>query len=46
MTALQQEIELKPRVAREVEEVAHDIRKELAGLRTAAGVSNTIATDS
>ena len=44
MTALQQEIELKPRVAREVEEVAHDIRKELAGLRTAARVCNTIAT--
>ena len=43
-TALQQEIGLKPRVAREVEEVAHDIRKELARMRTGARASNTIAT--
>ncbi len=39
-TALQQEIGLKPRVAREVEEVAHDIRKELVRMRTAARASN------
>ena len=43
-TALQQEIGLKPRVAREVEEVAHDIRKELARVRTGVRASNTIAT--
>lgn len=43
-TALQQEIGLKPRVAREVEEVAHDIRKELAGMRTGVRPSNTMAT--
>ena len=42
--ALQQEIGLKPRVACEVKEVAHDIRKELAGMRTGARTSNTIAT--
>ena len=35
VTALQQEVGLKPRVAREVEEVAQDIRRELAMLRTA-----------
>ena len=34
VTALQQEVGLKPRVAREVEEVAQDIRKELAKMRT------------
>ena len=44
VTALQQETGLKPRVAREVEEVAHDIRKELARMRTGARASNTIAT--
>ena len=43
VTALEQELGRKPRVAREVEEVAHDIRKELAGLR-ALRRSNTIAT--
>ena len=43
-TALQQEIGLKPHVAREVEEVAHDIRKELARMRTGARTSNMIAT--
>ncbi len=42
-TALQQEIGLKPRVAREVDEVAHDIRKELARTRTATAHPNTIA---
>ena len=42
-TALQQEIGLKPRVAREVEEVAHDIRKELARTRTATAHPDTIA---
>ena len=43
-TALQQEIRLKPRVSREVEGVAHDIRKELARMRTGARPSNAIAT--
>ena len=32
-TALQQELGLEPRVAREVEEVAHDIRQDLAKLK-------------
>ena len=44
VTALEHELGRKPRVAREVEEVAHDIRKEFARLRTATGPSNTIAT--
>ena len=44
VTALQQEIGLNPRVAREVDEVAHDIRKELARMRTGVRASNTIAT--
>ena len=44
-TALQREVGLKPRVPREVEEVAHDIRKELARMRTGMRASNTIATD-
>ncbi len=34
-TALEQELGLEPRVAREVDEVAQDIRKELASLRSA-----------
>ena len=34
-TALEQELGLEPRVAREVDEVAQDIRKELESLRTA-----------
>ena len=44
VTALEQELGRKPRVAREVEEVADDIRKEFARLRTAMRASNTIAT--
>ena len=44
VTALQQETGLKPRVAREVDDVAQDIRKELARLRIAVPRSNTIAT--
>ena len=43
VTALQQEVGLNPRVAREVEEVAHDIRTELAKLRTAVSRCNTMA---
>ena len=42
VTALQQEVGLKPRVAREVDEVAQDIRKELAKFRTLVPLSNTI----
>ena len=34
LTALEEELGIKPRVAREVEEVAQDIRKELARRRT------------
>ena len=34
-TALEQEIGREPRVAREVEEVARDIRRDLAGRREA-----------
>ena len=34
-TALEQELGLEPRVAREVDEVAQDIRKELENLRSA-----------
>ena len=44
VTALEQELGRKPRVAQEVEEVADDIRKEFARLRTARRASNTIAT--
>ena len=44
VTALEQELGRKPRVAREVEEVADDLRKEFARLRTAMRASNTIAT--
>ena len=36
VTALEQEVGLKPRVAREVDEVAQDIRKELIKMRTLA----------
>ena len=36
-TALEQELGLEPRVAREVDEVAQDIRKELEDLRNANG---------
>ena len=36
-TALEQELGLNPRVAREVDEVAQDIRKELEALRNANG---------
>ena len=36
VTALQQELGFKPRVAREVEEVAQDVRKEMAMLRNAS----------
>ena len=44
VTALEQELGRKPRVAREVEEVADDIRKEFARLRTAMRPSTMIAT--
>ena len=44
VTALHEDLGLKPRVAWEVKEVAHDIRKELAKLRRAVHTSNTIAT--
>ena len=36
VTALQQELGLKPRVAREVEEVAQDVREKMAMLRNAS----------
>ena len=41
LTALEEELGLKPRVAREVEEVAQDIREELAQRRTARKSSET-----
>ena len=41
LTALEGELGLEPRVAREVEEVAQDIRKELARRRTARKSSET-----
>ena len=44
VTALEQEVGLKPRVAREVNEVAKDIRKELANLRTLVPLPNTEPT--
>ena len=44
VTALHEDLGLKPRVAWEVKEVAHDIRKELAKLRRAVRTSITIAT--
>jgi len=44
VTALERDLGRKPRVAREVEEVADDIRKEFARLRTAMRASNTKAT--
>ena len=42
VTALQQEVGLKRRVAREVDEVAQDIRKELARWRRLVPLSDTI----
>ena len=44
VTALEQEVGLKPRVAREVDEVAQDIRKELAKMRTLVRLPNTEPT--
>ena len=44
VTALEQELGRKPRVAWEVAEVADDIRNELAMLRSAVQTSNTITT--
>ena len=41
LTALEKELGLEPRVAREVEEVARDIREELARRRTARKSSET-----
>ena len=41
LTALEEELGLEPRVAREVEEVARDIREELARRRTARKSSET-----
>ena len=41
LTALEEELGLEPRVAREVEEVAQDIRKELERRRTARKSSET-----
>ena len=41
LTALEEELGLEPRVAREVEEVAQDIRKELARRRAARKSSET-----
>ncbi len=40
VTALEQEVGLKPRVAREVDEVAQDIRKEMAKMRTLTHLSD------
>ena len=40
-TALERELGLEPRVAREVEEVAQDIRRELAKLREARTVATS-----
>ena len=42
LTALEEELGLDPRVAREVEEIAQDIRKELARRRTARKSSETV----
>lgn len=44
VTALEQEVGHKPRVAREVDEVAQDIRKELAKIRTLVALPYTEPT--
>ena len=44
VTALEQEVGHKPRVAREVDEVAQDIRKELAKIRTPVPLPTRVTT--